>query len=293
VAAERVRLAELIRPFPPSMRGVERLRDLRYGDHPRHRLDVFRPADGRTGCPVLVQVHGGAWIVGDKREQGQPLTRHLARRGWVCVAIDYRLSPKARFPDHLVDVKRAIAWVREHVAEYGGDPATLVITGGSAGGHLAALAALTPGDPRFQPGFEHVDTSVLACVPFYGVFDFLDRDALRRNQLTELLQKYVMQCDPVAERLLWEAASPRNSVHADAPPFFVVQGTDDTLVWVEEARAFVEDLRAISSAPVLYAEVPHAQHAFDVLVTRRTVHTVRAVEQFLDAVVRDRAPRSS
>jgi len=101
--------------------------------------------------------------------------RELASRGWVCVASNYRLSPKATMPDHIVDVKRAIAWIREHIEEYGGDPDFVCITGGSAGGHLCSLAALTANDPRFQPGFESVDTSVHACVPFYGVFDFLDR----------------------------------------------------------------------------------------------------------------------
>ena len=84
---------------------------------------------------------------------------HLAAQGWVCVAINYRLAPRDPFPAHIVDVKRAIAWIREHIAEYGGDPSYLAITGGSAGGHLAALAALTPNDPAYQPGFEDADTS--------------------------------------------------------------------------------------------------------------------------------------
>ncbi len=77
-----------------------------------------RPA----GAPVMVYIHGGAWVIGDKREQGKPMMYELVARGWVCVAINYRLSPKATWPDHIVDVKRAVAWVKEHIAEYGGDP---------------------------------------------------------------------------------------------------------------------------------------------------------------------------
>jgi acetyl esterase/lipase len=284
VAAEKVPLGVLLRPFNASLEGVTRVKGLTYGEHRRHRLDVLKPADGRTGCPVLLQVHGGGWIIGNKREQGQPLMRHLARNGWVCVAINYRLSPKAKFPDHLVDVKRAIAWIREHAAEHGGDPGYVAITGGSAGGHLCALAALTANDPRFQPGFEHVDTSLKAAVPFYGVYDFLDRNDLKRQKMTPLLQKYVMQCDPQAGRALWEAASPLDHVRADAPPFLVIEGAVDTLVWREEAHEFVRGLRAVSSAPVGYVEIPHAQHAFDVMVNRRSVHTVRAVERFLEWV---------
>ena len=121
---------------------------------------------------MLLQVHGGAWTVGAKEHQGRPLMNQMAAKGWVCVAINYRLSPRDPWPAHIVDVKRAIAWVKDNIADYGGDPDYLAITGGSAGGHLTALAALTPGDPEFQPGFEDADTSVQAAVPFYGIYDF-------------------------------------------------------------------------------------------------------------------------
>ena len=130
------------------------------------------PPDGAAErAPVLVYIHGGAWVIGDKREQGIPMMHELARRGWVCVAINYRLSPRATWPDHIVDCKRAVAWVREHIAEYGGDPAFIAVSGGSAGGHLSSLLALTPNQPEWQPGFEDIDTSVDACIPFYGVYD--------------------------------------------------------------------------------------------------------------------------
>ena len=122
----------------------------------------------------MFQIHGGAWVIGDKSQQALPLMLHLAADGWVCVTTNYRLSPTCHRPDHLVDCKRALAWIREHIAEYGGDPDFVVVTGGSAGGHLAALVALTANDPQFQPGFEAADTSVIGCVPFYGVYDFVD-----------------------------------------------------------------------------------------------------------------------
>ena len=109
---------------------------------------------------MLLQVHGGGWTIGNKDQQGIPLMQHLAAKGWVCVAINYRLAPRDPFPAQIIDVKRAIAWIRENIAEYGGDPDYIAITGGSAGGHLTALAALTPNDPEWQPGFEDADTSV-------------------------------------------------------------------------------------------------------------------------------------
>ena len=82
---------------------------------------------------MLLQVHGGGWTIGNKDQQGIPLMLHMAARGWICVAIDYRLSPRDGFPAQVVDVKRAVAWIREHIHEYGGDRDFVAITGGSAG----------------------------------------------------------------------------------------------------------------------------------------------------------------
>jgi acetyl esterase/lipase len=264
--------------------------DLSYGDAGRrNRLDIWKRPDlpPDAGAPVLLQVHGGAWVIGQKEGQGYPLMSHLAERGWVCVAINYRLSPRATWPDHIVDVKRAIAWVRAGIAEYGGDPDFLVITGGSAGGHLSALAALTPGDPAYQPGFESVDTSVAAAVPCYGVYDFVDRDGVANRDLEDLLGRLVFKSTLAEDRASWDRASPMSRVGAHAPPFFVLHGANDTVVPVEQARAFVSRLRAVSSESVAYAELPRAQHAFEVLPSVRAHHTVLAVERFL-AVVRSR-----
>ena len=282
VATEPIGFRELIHPFVPSANGIRIVRDVAYGGHKRHRLDVFAPAQARTGCPVLLQIHGGAWVMGDKRQQGQPLMRHLARLGWVCIAINYRLSPKVAFPEHLIDAKRALAWIKEHVGEYGGDASFVAVTGGSAGGHLTALMGLTENDPKFQPGFTDVDTRVNACVPIYGVFDFLDRDGLHKGLMEPVLARVVMKSRAADAPESWHAASPLSQIHVDAPPFFIVQGAKDTLVWKEEARSFAKALREVSTNPVAYAEIPYAQHAFDLMTNRRCVHTVRAMTQFLE-----------
>lgn len=272
---------------------VERLVDVRYSEeHSRHRLDVYRHRDAPTGCPTLLQVHGGGWVIGDKREQGRPLMLALAARGWVCFAPNYRLSPRATFPDHLVDVKRALAWVREHGHEYGADPGFVVLTGGSAGGHLVALAALTPNDPSYQPGFEHVDTTVQGCVPYYGVYDLAGETGTRAAELRSkrLLEKVVFK---TRDRAAFREASPLSHVRQDAPPFFVIHGRNDTLVPVEEARLFVERLRAVSRQPVLYLELPGTEHAFDVFPSIRNAHVVRAVGRFVELLRRQAARESA
>jgi acetyl esterase/lipase len=256
----------------------------------RHRLDVYAPKGVEGGAPVLVYVHGGAWVIGDKREQGRPMMFELVARGWVCVAINYRLSPAATWPDHIVDVLTAIAWVKAHIAEYGGDPSFVALAGGSAGGHLAALAALSAGDPAFQPGFEDADTTVDACIPIYGVLDMTADRATSGKYgpgLRILLEHRVFKKKLREHRAEFEAASPLHRIHEGAPPFLVLHGTHDTLVPVAVPRAFVPALRAVSRNPVAYVELPMAQHAFDVTASPRTSATTAGVVAFLDAV-RDR-----
>lgn len=269
-------------PFGRRHPAVTRVRNIQYAPYGRRgRLDVYHHRERPAGAPVLLQVHGGAWMLGSKDQQGIPLMLHLASQGWVCVAINYRLSPRATFPDHVVDVKRAIAWIRANVAEFGGDPGFVAITGGSAGGHLAALAALTPGVDEWQPGFEGEDTSVAACVPLYGVYDFTNDSGAGRADMEGFLARVVMKSRLADDRPRWEAASPLFRVNADAPPFFVIHGRNDSLVPVRQARVFVDRLREVSRNPVVYAELPGAQHAFEVFASIRTGHVIRGIERFL------------
>jgi acetyl esterase/lipase len=274
------------RPFAFRSDAVEVIPGLPYGPAgKRNELDVHRPRTPVEKAPVLLQIHGGAWMIGEKEQQGRPLMTFLAERGWVCVAINYRLSPRARFPDHLVDAKRAMKWIRENIAHYGGDPDWVAVTGGSAGGHLSALFALTANDPRFQPGFEDVDTRVRAAVPFYGIYDFADRRSVRgRSSMRGMLERYVMPAKLDEDPELWDSASPICHVSGDAPPFFVIHGDQDALAFVEDARLFVSALREASPNPVVYAEVPHAQHAFDVFHSERSAETIGAVHRFLEWV---------
>jgi acetyl esterase/lipase len=279
-------LRDLVRPFALNRPDVERITDLNYREGgSRARLDIYRRkgVDLRN-APVLIQVHGGGWTIGDKSQQGLLLMNRMAARGWVCVAMNYRLAPKHPWPAQIQDVKRAIAWTREHIAEYGGDPSYLVITGGSAGGHLASLAALTPSVKEYQPGFEDADTSVSACVPFYGVYDLAgmtgDRAAIEMRDL--FLGPRVFRKKPSENLEEFELASPLTHVGPDAPDFFVIHGDQDGLVSVRQARAFVAELREVSTGVVTYVELPGTQHAFEVFSSIRSQQVIRAVERWLE-----------
>ncbi|MFN7148602.1 MAG: alpha/beta hydrolase fold domain-containing protein [Microthrixaceae bacterium] len=250
-------------------------------------LDVYLPMDDPAPGekrPAVLQIHGGAWVLGSKNEQGIPLLNHLASCGWVGFNVDYRLSPRVKSPGHLIDCKKALAWIREHADEYGVDPDFIVVTGGSAGGHLCALMALTQNDPRFQPGFEHADTSVQAAVPFYGVYDLTNRNKDYDDTFVQLMSKVVMGVGLDEDPGSWASYSPIDRITADAPPMFVIHGDKDVLVPVTIARAFVKELQAVSTQPVVYAELRGAQHAFEVFPSFRTVRTVEYVERFLHHV---------
>jgi acetyl esterase/lipase len=281
----KLRLREIARPFHMAQPDVEVIRDINYtAGGKRARLDIYRSKGvDLENAPVLVQVHGGAWTIGAKDQQGLLLMNRMAQRGWVCVAMNYRLAPKHPFPAQIIDVKKAIAWTRENIASYGGDPSYLVITGGSAGGHLAALAALTPGEPDYQPGFEEADTSVAGCVPFYGVYDLGGITGLKSAiaMRDHFLGPRVFKEDPKTHLDDFVKASPLAHVSPDAPDFFVLHGANDSLVDVRQARAFVEKLKAESKATVTYAEFPGTQHAFEVFGSIRSHHVIRAVERWL------------
>ena len=251
------------------------------------KLDLTLHAETRPGKrhPVILQIHGGAWVLGGKRQQGQPLLNHLASQGWVCVNANYRLSPAATFPDHLVDCKRALAWIRDHVADYGGDPSFVCVTGQSAGGHLASLVGLTANQPRYQPGFERVDTSVRAVVSMYGVYDLTNRLGTWKPDFhRRVLEPWVIKAFLDQEPARFVEASPIDHVHPAAPPFLVVHGDRDNLVPIDDTRLFVDRLRTVSRTAVLYAELKGAHHAFELFPSFRAAHVTEGTEQFLQTV---------
>jgi acetyl esterase/lipase len=234
---------------------------------------------------VLLYIHGGAWVIGDKREQARPMLYELSQRGWLCLSINYRLSPKATWPEHLVDCKAAIVWAKREVGAFGGDPNFIVLAGGSAGGHLASLCALTPNDPAFQVGFEDADTSVDGCISFYGVLEMTgdkQSSGIHGQAMVKMLEKTVMKKSIRDHAEVFTAASPLHRITADAPPFLVFQGRNDTLVPVEVARQFVERFSQVATSSLAYVELPLAQHAFDIFSSPRCTATTAGAVAFLE-----------
>jgi acetyl esterase/lipase len=145
------------------------------------------------------------------------------------------------------------------------------------------MVGLTANDPRYQPGFEDVDTTVQACVPFYGVYDLANILETRTGE-REFRHFLAPTLFKSRDKDFARTASPLTLTRPDAPPFFVIHGTHDSLVNVNEARELVRRLRERSTSVVAYAELPGAQHAFDVFASIRSAHVIRGVERFLRVV---------
>ncbi len=289
-----VRLSDWARPLRFDLDGIETVADVPYGEFgERNRLDILRPATPASASvpprPVLLHIHGGGMMTGRKNEAALPLVHHLARSGWVVVTINYRLAPAARWPAQVIDCKRALAWIRDHIAEYGGDPGFVAVTGGSAGGNLSTHLAFTPGMAQYQTGFESADTHVQAAVPFYAGYDWENYpgpEPMKHWIYAQVLPEATRD-DPRVQADI----RPDTYRNAEAPPFFVLTGTHDALVPVEATRQFVAKLRAVARAPVVYAEQLGGNHGYDGQHSLRTEFAVNAVHRFLEFVYSDHLRR--
>ncbi len=242
---------------------VEVANDLEYS--PGLTLDLYRPRQGGDGR-TLVYLHGGSWGGGDPRRQFRPIIHHLAASGWSVAAIRYPLSPQATFPDHLDGALSVFDWIAARGTDWGLDPDRVAIAGGSAGAHLASLAALSP------------RVKVTAAVCLYGVYDFLNRHRHRNDW--PVIPVRVMKATAAAAPDLYRAASPVDQAHDSAPPFLLVHGTFDSLVPLAETEVFARALEE-AGGKVDVVKVRWGQHAFDIMGGARTRALAVRIEEFL------------
>lgn len=249
----------LLAPWAVRDRGVSHVRDLAYGEHrSRQLLDVYRPHAIPSGAPVLVYLHGGGYHGGRRDKEARLLVHRLAGRGWVCVSATYRTRPEAGIEDHLTDLGLVLAWVHEHVAEHGGDPARVVLAGSSAGAHLSALAALAPEVAPLVATHPHPRVEGVICLyGYYGSYYGLGPSHR-------------------------PSSTPGDHARPDAPPFLVVHGDQDTYVSARAARSFATHLGRVSREVVVHAELPGAQHGFDLFRSPRFEAVVDAAVAFLE-----------
>lgn len=261
------RPAEVLNRLAPSS-GYELEEGIAFGDLPRQKLDVYRPAVPRgTPAPVVVFFYGGGWGGGDRKAL-RFVGQYLASQGFVAVLPDYRLRPEGVFPIFLEDGAKALRWVQDHAAEQGGDPQRILLMGSSAGAYNAVMLAL---DRRYGEAAGFDAARLRGVVGLAGPYDFkLDKDYL---QLTFGAAPDQAQTLPV------------NFAAPDAPPMLLVTGDADDTVDAENSRSLARHLQAAGS-PVRLRVVPGLGHSEAVLVVSWLGYPDKALRdeiiQFLD-----------
>jgi acetyl esterase/lipase len=220
------------------------------------KMDIYLPNEKQDKYPVIVHIHGGAFLMGDKAD-GQ-LTPVLAslQRGYAVVSINYRLTGEAKFPAQIQDVKAAIRFIRANADKYALKTDKIAVWGGSAGGHLSALAA-TSGDIKeledLTLGNPTQSSRVQAVVDWFGPINFLTMDA--HFKASGKGKPDHNDADSPESRLWGKAiqtipdsvktANPETYISADDPPFFIQHGSIDKLVPTQQSVEFAEKLTAI------------------------------------------------
>lgn len=147
------------------------IEDIQYADSEDAKLDIYFPAEGEGPYPVFVEIHGGAWYFGQKSSIEFKPFLHGLKRGYACVSVGYTLSPKAIYPQAVIEIKKAIDFIKKNADKYNLDKDRIVLWGGSAGAHLAALAAYST-DTGYLDERHELDSSVNVLVLWYGCFNY-------------------------------------------------------------------------------------------------------------------------
>jgi acetyl esterase/lipase len=244
--------------LPARFGSYERHTNLPYGDDPQQRLDVYVPKNAAApGAaqpitaaprPVVVFWHGGRWSFGDKGDY-RFVGAALAELGCVAVLPNYRHYPQVKMPGFMDDAARAVRWTQANVANYGADPQRLVLTGHSAGAHLAALVTL---DPRYFAATGPQPPKITGVIGLSGPYDFLP---LQEDDVKDMF----------GPPRLYPDSQPINFVSADAPPMLLVHGLKDDDVWPKNSVNLAAALQAVG-VPVTLKLYPNLTHSDTVAV---------------------------
>jgi len=236
-------------------------RDIVYGTGGGRDLHLilYRPKSMGTKRPGIVFVHGGGWRSGDPNHFRRQAA-YFAGKGYVCACIEYRLSGEAQFPAAIEDVKCAVRWMRANAGKYHIDTSRIAASGGSAGGHLAALLG-TSDTPRFEGTGGHDDFSsrVQAVVSFNGVAD-MRRMPPPQQSATGLVGIF-LGGTPAEIPDVYATASPIVHVSADDPPFLFLHGSADTTVPYQQSVDMMQALREVGVRAEIYT-ADGATHGF-------------------------------
>lgn len=261
---------------------------------PSEKLDIYLPDEGEGPFPVIISIHGGAFMGCDKADcQIMPMLEGL-KRGYAVVGLNYRLSGEAQFPALVYDAKAAVRWLRASAAQYKLDPEKIAAWGGSAGGYLSAMLGVSAGIAELEDlsmGNPDQPSNVQAVVDWFGPTNFLKMDEqLAATGLGPTAgQEHSNEHSPeslllgqkiteIPERV--RAANPETYIRSDAPPFLIQHGKKDAVVPVQQSIEFAEKLKSVLADQmitlVLIGDGEHGDPKFE------TPENVKFVLDFLD-----------
>lgn len=217
------------------------------------RLDIYRPPAGTEKRMATIHIHGGGFTGGSKETLSERVPPYSSR-GYVGLAVQYRLAGDAKWPAQIEDVKAAIRWARANAKSLGVDPDKIGVVGHSAGGHLALFAAGTGNRPEFEGkgGTPGVGTEVAVCCAYYPAIEVRPRaDGTANNLLS-----------PGSDAAAHRAASPVTYVSSAFPPTVIFHGTVDTTIPLESSERLFRELRAVK-VPTEFHAIEGVPHVFD------------------------------
>jgi acetyl esterase/lipase len=276
--------------------GVTSLADVTYSTLPGFRplaIDIYMPKRAGAPKPLILYIHGGGWMGGHTRQSAAfsnfpAVLAKLAREGFVVASLEYRLSGEAPFPAQLQDARAAIRFLKINATKYGLDPSRVGVWGGSAGGHLAALTALSCGATNLDPAPAAPGSEcVQAAVTWYGVFDFGPMLARQTgapgNAALNPAENALLRCTPATcTTEAVRAVSPTSYIDAKDPPFLLIHGEKDAVVPVAQSRDAEAAMKAAGmTVGSLY--IPGVDHSWIGATPAETrAATIKAVNATFD-----------
>ena len=225
-------------------------------------IDLYLP-ENETNPPLIMWIHGGAWMYGDRKS---PIMLWQVERGYALASIEYRLTGQGTFPDHIIDCKDALIYLKQNAAKYGYDATRIAVAGDSAGGHLAALMGTSNEHTDWEP--DGADCSVQAVVDYYGPTalgkewpGLLESDkglSDLESVQSQLLGAYVFSKQGMARAA---AANPITYIDGSEPPFLILHGDADDIVPYKQS-AYLRDALEAVGVPVSMHRVHGGGHGF-------------------------------
>lgn len=278
---------------PLNTEGIERkFLDIPYASvSPSQKLDIYLPNEGKGPFPVIVSIHGGAFMMGDKGDMQANAMITGLKHGYAVVSINYRMSGEALFPKDIQDVKAAIRFIKANASKYQLNPKKIATWGGSAGGNLAALAGTTGGIKELEDlslGNADQNSEVQAVVDWFGPIDFLQMDpqfklsgkgkpdhSEANSPESKILGKQITLIPELVK-----AANPATYISKNDPPFFIEHGKEDQLVPTQQSINFAAELTKVLGEQkvtlILLEGTRHGGYQFE------TPENLKKVFEFLD-----------